>query len=287
MWELEKIIQTPTPLQRLQADWLEDRQVEIWVKRDDLTHPNIMGNKWRKWQGHLRHMQERNIHQFCTFGGAHSNHIWASAALGQIMGFRMKAFIRGDELNPFSSPTLRFATQAGMELVFLSRADYRHKKIEPDALGESWHIVPEGGSGPLAWEGFQGLVNEIGSVFQPDAYVGAMGTGGSLIGLAKYTSVKVIGVPALKGIDWNPVLQNAGAYVDIWDGFHEGGYAKKSKELMDWMQGFQQSHGFALDSIYTAKAFRALEWQVKNNFFPPHSRVVFIHSGGLTGDYTG
>lgn len=287
MWELEKIIQTPTPLVQLKADWLMHHQVELWVKRDDLTHPNIMGNKWRKWRGHLRHMQERGIRQFVTFGGAHSNHIWASAALGKAMGFRMKAFIRGDELNQNSSPTLRFATQAGMELHFVSRMAYREKESLMNLQDDTWHVVPEGGSGPLAWEGFQGLIQEVESLWMPNAYIGAMGTGGSVIGLAKNTQVPVIGVPVLKGIPWDRFLAEVGVSVQLWDGFQEGGYAKRSPQLWEWMRQFEQTFGFALDSIYTAKAFRALEYHIKSGYFPSGIRLVFIHSGGLTGDYTG
>jgi len=287
MWELEKIIQTPTPLIRLCSDWIEAAGVQLWVKRDDLTHPDIMGNKWRKWQGHLAQMQAAGLRQFVTFGGAHSNHIWASSALGRAMGFEMKAFIRGDELNAQSSPTLRFAYQNGMALDFVSRSAYRNKVALAATLDTSWYVVPEGGSGPQAWEGMAGVVHEVETLIKPDAYVCALGTGGSAIGLAKHTTVPVFGVPVLKGMPWAALFSEAEVGIEVWDGFQEGGYGKRSEDLLVWMKQFTDQFGFTLDSIYTAKAFRALEFHIRQGYFKPNSQIVFLHSGGLTGDYTG
>jgi 1-aminocyclopropane-1-carboxylate deaminase len=287
MLELEKIIQTPTPLFQLTADWITQAGVFLWVKRDDLTHPDIMGNKWRKWQGHLAYMQEMGLHQFVTFGGAHSNHIWASAAVGKALGFSMKAFIRGDELTEQSSPTLRFASKAGMQLNFVSRTAYREKDVLVESLDASWYCVPEGGSGYRAWAGMQGVVQEVEDILQPDAYICALGTGGSAIGLAKHTSTPVIGVPVLKGMPWADLFLEANVSIQVWDGFQEGGYGKRTAEQRIWMQDFQHQFGFPLDSIYTSKAFRALEHHIRAGYFKPKSNLVFLHSGGLTGDYTG
>ena len=98
----------PSPLQRLHHPLLTCYGVELWCKRDDLIHPAISGNKWRKLKYHLLHAKEHGKRHLLSFGGAYSNHIHALAAAGCQSGLRTTGIIRG-EYDAVSNSTLRDA----------------------------------------------------------------------------------------------------------------------------------------------------------------------------------
>jgi 1-aminocyclopropane-1-carboxylate deaminase len=137
------------------------------LKRDDLIHPSISGNKWRKMKYNLVEAQQQGAKQLITFGGAYSNHIYATASAGKVFGFDTLGIIRGDELNPQSSPTLQYAAENGMQFRFVSRTAYRDKeeilrqlKQEDIALEKAYYL-PEGGSNHLALKGLAELVKRF------------------------------------------------------------------------------------------------------------------------------
>ncbi len=230
----------PSPLQRLHHPLLTRYGVELWCKRDDLIHPAISGNKWRKLKYHLRHAKEHGKRHLLSFGGAYSNHIHALAAAGCQSGLRTTGIIRG-EYDAVSNSTLRDARRWGMDLVFVDRQSYRRRQDPgwlaqfdaPDTL-----IVPEGGSSPLAIPGVAELVGEV--PFSPDLWVLPCASGGTLAGLiaGKRDREQILAIAVLKGggfiADEVCRLHPAAANIPGWRialDHHDDGYAKFSPAL--------------------------------------------------------
>lgn len=285
MFELENLIQSPTPLVRWRLPLFEEKKIRVWIKRDDLTHPYVMGNKWRKLKGNVQYALQAGYTGIATFGGAYSNHIYASAAAAKYAGLKAIGIIRGDELHPNSSPTLQFAHQMGMEFHFVSREMYRQKQLDSH-LQDSFFFIPEGGTNEYAFSGVAEMVAEIEKLCVPDFYICAAGTGGTSAGIVSATDQQVIAVSVLKGgfmqneiRRWIP--ENKWNQLLTWDDFHAGGYARVSTELRTFVSQHNQQETFPIEPIYTGKMIAAFLQQVENEYFPIGSTIVLIHTGGL------
>ena len=310
---LSSITDAPTladsPLQELHSSFLDEADVRLYVKRDDLIHPQFGGNKWRKLKYNLSHARKNNYDTLLTFGGAWSNHIYATAAAARHFGFNSIGIIRGEKHTPLNA-TLSFAQGCGMQLHYVTRSEYRHKH-EAAFLDElklkfgDVYMLPEGGSNALALKGCEQIVQEINhEIEQPfDIICCASGTGATLAGLiraldgsAKDSNTEknktmAIGFSALKGSDFlNDDVTN---FLDdkttltnwrIEDRFHFGGYAKINDELIHFMRQFKSQYGFALDAVYTGKMFYGLFRLIEEKSFKPGSTIVAVHSGGLQGN---
>ena len=298
-----------SPLQQLQSPFLEEFRVLLYVKRDDLIHPQFGGNKWRKLKYNLIHARENQFDTLLTFGGAWSNHIYATAAAGKYFGFKTIGIIRGEQHTPLNA-TLSFAKTCGMQLHYITRAEYRKKNeaLFIQNLKQQFgnvYILPEGGSNALAIKGCKEIVNEICLQLERpfDIICCASGTGATLAGLIsakKPAAMKnkpwAIGFSALKGghflIDEvNHFLNNRTTTADeslcnwrLEDRFHFGGYAKINDELIHFMQAFQSQYGFALDAVYTGKMFYGLFNLIQNKTFERGTTIIALHSGGLQGN---
>jgi 1-aminocyclopropane-1-carboxylate deaminase/D-cysteine desulfhydrase-like pyridoxal-dependent ACC family enzyme len=175
-----------SPLQRLNSPFLNSANIQLYVKRDDLLHPEFGGNKWRKLKYNLIFAQKNHFTTLLTFGGAWSNHIYATAAAGKHFGFNTIGIIRG-ERSKTPSETLIFAEKCGMQLHYVSRAEYKQKH-QPDFLQSikkqfnDPYILPEGGSNLLAIKGCEEIIDEINlAMTEPfDAICCASGTGTTL-----------------------------------------------------------------------------------------------------------
>ncbi|WOE66855.1 pyridoxal-phosphate dependent enzyme [Aeromonas allosaccharophila] len=282
----------PSPLQSLHHPLLTRYDVELWCKRDDLIHPAISGNKWRKLKYHLLHAREHGKQHLLSFGGAYSNHIHALAAAGYQTGLRTTGIIRG-EADAVSNTTLRDARRWGMDLVFVDRQSYRRRQDHewlaqfdaPDTL-----IVPEGGSSPLAIPGVAELVGEV--PFSPDLWVLPCASGGTLAGLiaGKRDREQILAIAVLKGggfiADEVCRLHPAAASIPGWRialDHHDGGYAKFSPALWQWVQNFSANTGLPLEPIYSGKAMWGLFRELAAGHIAPGSKIVFIHTGGMQG----
>ena len=309
----------PSPIQLLEDSLFDKFGVRVYVKRDDLIHPSVQGNKWRKLKYNLLKIKELNISTLLTFGGAFSNHIHATAAAGQLFGINTIGIIRGERTIPLSN-TLIFAENHGMKLHFVSREEYKNKTALTDALNDKFgdvYVLPEGGTNDLAVVGCTEIVKEINQqIFpQPDFSAVACGTGGTIAGMIKAADKKqtVIGFAVLKGNflynDVSNILNLKGdttifenkndEYLkksDIsshnhsnWSNwsintdYHFGGYAKSSPELIEFINRFKAQHGIPLDPIYTGKMFFGLFDLIKKGYFPRGSTIVAVHTGGLQG----
>ncbi len=287
---------TESPLTRIDSAELAAQQVELWIKRDDLLHPIISGNKWRKLKYILNHVLYSGADTIVSMGGAYSNHLHALAFVGKALGLKTIGYIRGEQTAQLN-PTLVDLVTWGMQLKFVSREDYRllRRYKGQDSLPElqaGHYWLPEGGATDLALQGVAELLDEISLDF--DTLAVACGTGTTLAGLINAVPLQrqVLGVAALKGGDFliDDVSQlltkqqlQADADWRILLDYHFGGFAKSTPALLAFMQDFQMCHGIELEPIYTGKLMFALFDLIQQGYFPKGQRIVALHTGGLQG----
>lgn len=266
--------------------------ITLEIKREDLLHPFVSGNKFRKLKYNVLQAKAENQTVLLTFGGAFSNHIAAVAYAGKEQGFETIGVIRGDELRDKISenPTLSFAQECGMRFEFVTREAYRHKTetafIEQlQVKFGSFYLVPEGGTNDLAVKGCEEILTEFDAHF--DFVCSAVGTGGTISGLinSALPHQKVLGFPALKG----DFLQNEihkfvnNKNWELITDYHFGGYGKVTTEFIEWMNWFYAQTGIPLDPIYTGKMVFGVMDLIQRNYFSPKSKILMIHTGGLQG----
>jgi 1-aminocyclopropane-1-carboxylate deaminase/D-cysteine desulfhydrase-like pyridoxal-dependent ACC family enzyme len=269
--------------------------IQLFIKREDLIHPHVPGNKWRKLKYNLVKAMESRNSRILTFGGAFSNHIHATAAASAACGIESIGMIRGEIPEPLND-TLKQAASWGMKLVPVSRQDYR-KKTSPDFLATLYerfgecYLIPEGGSNVLALKG-SAEMTEISEKF--DYWCVSCGTGGTLAGIL--TGLKrqdrVLGFPALKGgsflkKDITRMLRESGAETNAnWrliTDYHFGGYAKITNELVEFIRDFKSRYQILLDPVYTGKMMFGVIDLIKKGLFDQNSKILVIHTGGIQG----
>ncbi|WP_420576448.1 1-aminocyclopropane-1-carboxylate deaminase/D-cysteine desulfhydrase [Ekhidna sp.] len=287
------MVNLPTPIQEISHPLLEEKQIQLFVKRDDLVHPEIMGNKWRKLKYNLEEMKSNKQTSLVTMGGAYSNHIAATAAAAHEHKIQAVGIIRGDELDENSNPTLRFAHSKGMQLHFANRHRFRDFRENLRLIKEEYpdhYFLPEGGTNELAVKGCTEIINEITIPF--DIIVTPIGTGGTFAGLVKSASEsqKVAGISSLKGdfisSEMSRLLQKMNIKsknYSIITRYHFGGYGKTNTELIDFINWFKENFGIPLEPIYTGKSFFGVWDMIKTDKFEKNLKIVLLHTGGLQG----
>lgn len=283
------------PIQSIKSPELAAARVQLFIKREDLLHPHISGNKWRKLKYNILEAQKQGHDTLLTFGGAFSNHIYATAAAGKEARLQTIGLIRGEEHFPLN-PTLQFAAEQGMRLHYVSRADFRQKN-QADFIEQlhqkydKFYLLPEGGTNLLAVKGCTEMVKDLPSY---DYVCCSCGTGGTLAGLLVGLQGKsqVLGFSALKGGDFlkaevdqltNAYIGNVYQNYQMIGEFHFGGYAKATLELVDFINAFKQEHHIPLDPVYTGKMLYGIFSLAKQDFFEKGSTVLAIHTGGVQG----
>ncbi len=293
----------PPPKQQIHSAIAREAGVDLSVLRLDRMHPWINGNKWFKLKYNLLAAKQQNLTTLLTFGGAYSNHIYATAAAGNLFGFHTIGVIRGEERLPLN-PTLSFAVQQGMQLIYIDRETYRQRHttaLQSDLqqrFGEVL-IVPEGGNNLNGVRGCTEIINNL-DIFSTVCL--ACGTGTTLAGIALSLNKqqRVIGFPALKAgeflsqeidnlltnyLDSNlPTPVDSPAPWELLCDYHMGGYAKVNDALLLFSQQFTQEHDIPLDYVYTAKMFYGVMDLIQQGFFPRGDRLLLIHTGGLQGN---
>jgi 1-aminocyclopropane-1-carboxylate deaminase len=272
--------------------------VELWIKREDELHPVVSGNKFRKLKYNIIEAKGRNQDTLLTFGGAFSNHIAATAAASKMNGLQSIGIIRGDELGEnlketlSQNQTLKFASESGMRLEFISRKDYRKKNDDEfishfkQKFGRFYHI-PEGGTNALAVKGCEEILTPQDKKF--NVVTSSLGTGGTFAGLANsaFPHQKLMGFPALRG-DFLKAELTHWTKKENWklcQDFHFGGYAKVNAELIDFINRFYKTYKIPLDPIYTGKMVYGLFELIEQGYFAQGSKIIAIHTGGLQGVY--
>lgn len=276
---------------------LEEKKVELFIKREDKIHPFVSGNKFRKLKYNLEDAKNQQKKTLLTFGGAFSNHIVATAVAGNLSNFKTIGVIRGDELGVnlnktlASNATLREAYKNGMEFKFVSRTEYRDK-TNKDFINNlqkqfgNFYLIPEGGTNKLAIKGCEEILTKEDNKF--DYICASIGTGGTIAGLINSAKEhqKVIGFPALKGNFLENEIQQFVKRNDNWSlekEYHFGGYGKHNPELIRFINQFKKETKIPLDPIYTGKMIFGLVDKITKNQFPINSKILAIHTGGLQG----
>lgn len=266
------------------------------MKREDLLHAHVSGNKYRKLKYNIKNAIVEGHDTVLTFGGAFSNHIAATAAAGKEGDFKTIGVIRGEELGEDlektlrENPTLAFSASCGMRFEFVSRAEYREKTSEEflqkllNKFG-SFYLVPEGGTNTLAIQGCEEVLSEEDKDF--DFVSCAVGTGGTISGIINSSaeSQKILGFPALKG----DFLRSEIAHFsrksnwELITNYHFGGYAKVNRELILFVNNFKKNYGIQLDPVYTGKMMFGIFHLIEGGYFSEKSLILAIHTGGLQG----
>ncbi|MBD8488348.1 1-aminocyclopropane-1-carboxylate deaminase/D-cysteine desulfhydrase [Echinicola sp. CAU 1574] len=293
---LSPLLETnPYPTQKILFPELQKFKLQFYIKRLDLVHPKVSGNKFFKLKYNLAEAKEQGKDTLLTFGGAYSNHIQATAAAAQLEGFKSIGIIRGEpSISP--SPTIQYALESGMDIQYMDRTTYRNKNSKEvsqslmDRFG-SFYMIPEGGTNSLAIKGTAEIIGP--EDLSMDYICSCIGTGGTLAGLIKssMSHQKTIGISSLKGdfvhdeiksILQQHKIKHSNNY-EIFTNYHFGGYAKHKPELIQFIMDFKKSFGIPLDPIYTGKLLYAVFDLVKMGYFKPNSNILVIHSGGLQG----
>lgn len=282
----------PSPVGEVRDERFSRRGLRLLLKRDDLIHPELIGNKWRKLAPVLAAAHGRTV---LTFGGAYSNHLRATAAAGRLLGLPTVGVVRGQELadRPLN-PSLARCAADGMRLHFVDRSTYR-RKTEPAVLArvlrtagaEGAYVVPEGGSSSEAVRGCRALGEELRD--RADVVALACGTGGTLAGLAAGLGPgqRALGVPVLKGgflAAGTAELQERafGGRRGTWtldDRFHFGGYARTSAGLDAFAEDFENRHGLPVERLYVAKLLYGLVTLAEEGAFPRGTTVAAVITG--------
>ena len=277
---------------------LEKADISLTVKREDLNNETVSGNKWWKLKLNLDEAINTGHHSILTFGGAYSNHLYATAAACAKLGLRAIGVVRGERTTPLNA-TLQFAEEQGMHLHFVSRSGYREKNLAVfhknlfSTFG-SFYLLPEGGSNLLAVQGCSLFASgELINLSYDQIYL-PVGTGGTMAGVicGLKDSVKVAGVSVLKNGGFledeiqNFAYQCSGHAYTNWSlltSYHHGGYARTTPELLNFLKEMDEVYGLPLDHVYTGKLLWAIFKEIEAGHLSRGTKVLAIHTGGLQG----
>ncbi|TCK85342.1 1-aminocyclopropane-1-carboxylate deaminase/D-cysteine desulfhydrase [Albibacterium bauzanense] len=278
-----------SPEQSLISPLGEEKGIKIFIKRDDMIHPYISGNKWRKLKYLLIKARDQNKNHLVTFGGNWSNHILATAAAAAQFKFKSTAYIRGEKVD---NSILSLCKLFGMNIHFVTRDEYKNK----EELFQKYHdndpssfFINEGGYSIEAVKGCEEIISELTERY--DHIFAACGTGATLAGLAKGASkfqpnAHIHGIPVLKGGDFiETAVHNLcpEVKINLHTDYHFGGYAKTKPELIEFIKNFCKDTGILIEPVYTGKLFFAVMDLISKNHFKKGEHILILHSGGLTG----
>ena len=276
--------------QEISTGILDEKEVQLFVKRIDLTHEFISGNKWYKLKYNLLEAERNSYNTLLTFGGAYSNHILATSVLANENGFKSIGIIRGERC-AFLNPTLKLAEEHGMQLHYVSRKEYQSKQtskflsVLKNKFGD-FYLIPEGGSNKFALKGTSEIITKNDS---QDYICCSVGTGTTLAGIINSSSFKqnIIGFPAIKGFtELEKEIQSITTKSNwqLNNNFCFGGYAKTNPLLINFINTFNENQLIPLDAIYTGKMMFGILELISKDYFPRGSSILAVHTGGLQGN---
>ncbi|MEP2653622.1 MAG: pyridoxal-phosphate dependent enzyme [Paraglaciecola sp.] len=290
-------INTPSPEHSLKAAWLEKKALTLTLKRDDLIHPVISGNKWRKLIYALKDAKQNQVQHIISFGGGFSNHLHALGYCCHQLNIKFTAIVRGDyslNLSPMLNDLLNWQT----DVKYVNRITYK-KRGDPTYLQQLKEeypkslIIPEGGSQLQALKGVAEIITELQQNY--DYIVAPVASGGTLAGLiasaaAITPKTQVIGVGVLKGKGYLEELVSSflpsGVVCNNWQinhDYHFGGYGKTTPELNTFCNDFLSHHSIRVEPVYSGKLCFAVKDLIHNDYFPKSSKILALHTGGLQG----
>jgi 1-aminocyclopropane-1-carboxylate deaminase len=279
-----------SPVHQIKNKLFDEQGIKVFIKRDDLIHPIISGNKWRKLKYLLKQAQAENKTHLITFGGAYSNHLLATAAAAAKFGFKSTGIVRGE---PVNNDTLFLCRLHGMDLLFTDRESYRYKPVlfekhfgnNPEAF-----FINEGGASAAGAKGCSELIDELAESY--DHIFCACGTGTTAAGIingiqSHGLSTQFHAVPVFKNGGFikdeiDELLTSPSSYYLHTD-YHFGGYGKTEERLIEFIKQFVASTGILIEPVYTSKMLYAIYDLAGKNYFKPGSRILAVHSGGIWG----
>jgi 1-aminocyclopropane-1-carboxylate deaminase len=288
------MVRLPSPVVKLQWEENDAYNISLSVKREDLIHPIISGNKWRKLKYNIKYAKEKKFVGILSFGGAFSNHLAALAFASRSNNLKAIGMVRGDVIDE-NNPSIQFLKQEGMRLELIDRTSYRNKS-EPKFLAElkekykDFFIVPEGGSNALALEGVGELVAELDE--EPMDYLCvSAGTSYTAIGILTHLTPskvrKVLVFSSLKGDFLKAEIEKYKDKIKVdWElitDYHFGGYARIDEALVSFINKFRTATEIPLDPIYNGKMFFGIKDMIQSGKIEKGSSVMAIHTGGLQG----
>ncbi len=284
------MFQLPSPLIQLHDDLFSQKKISFFIKRDDLIHPVVSGNKWRKLKFNMQEAQNQHKKVLLTVGGAFSNHLAATACAANYFSMQSIGIVRGEELHAEANENLKQCAAYGMKLFFVSRTEYA-KRYNPDFFQNfineyqldlnEVYTIPEGGANTLAEYGCREIIDEIQMPF--DNFCTAAGTGTTARGLLSglNENQKLLVFPALKAQDYSFLINQYNGQFEIISDYTFGGFVKTDKDLLDFMTDFYAKHQIQLDYVYTGKMLFGIFDLIKKDYFKPDSTLIALHTGGL------
>jgi 1-aminocyclopropane-1-carboxylate deaminase len=290
------LIYFDTPVQQLSHELLEQSGISLFIKREYQNHPFVSGNKWWKLKYNLQEAKTQGHDTLLTFGGAFSNHIFATAAAAKELQVKSIGIIRGEEVLPLNE-TLAFAKRSGMDLHFVSREDYKRKN-ETEFIAHlksrfhDFYLIPEGGTNSFAVKGCAEFAKEKLLPLDFDYLCLPIGTGGTLAGIVAGLEGqrKIVGVSVLKNGEFlneevrSLILDFSGQSFSNWHietDYHFGGYAKRTDQLDQFILQMKVNHNLPLDFVYTGKMVAGIFNLIEKKYFEKGSKILMLHTGGL------
>jgi 1-aminocyclopropane-1-carboxylate deaminase len=287
----------PSQLQAIKHPLFSQHNLSVMIKRDDLIHPIISGNKWRKLKYNIEAVKKSTHQGIISFGGAYSNHIHALAYACHLQDIKAIGIIRG-ESHYADNFTLKWTQHWGMKLHFVDRKTYRlrHNADYLNQLADQYpdyFIVPEGGSNKLALQGVAEVIKELDQQTTYDTLITPVGSGGTLAGLvaADNKQHNILGIAVLKQSEYllteiKKLLPPVAKHFNNWqllEEFHRGGYAKFSQQDCQRIIEFSAITGIRFEPVYSGKMILALLDLIEQGYFKANERIVLLHTGGLQG----
>lgn len=291
-------LKLPSPVTRIKHPLLNEKGIQLFIKRDELIHPIIQGNKWRKLKYNLmaaqKNNQKNNHQQILSFGGAYSNHLHALAYAGKKLNIKTIGIIRG-EAPRLLNPCLQDIINWGMQLKFIKRIDYKQKNNSDFLLNlkqefGDYYLIPEGGNNAKGKQGCAEILNELEDNY--DFICCEIGSGtmfSALIQNNKNTHTQFLGFAVMKNSQLNKDIKSTltesatPANWKINHDYHFGGFAKTSAELNAFIRQFKLDHNIQLEPVYSGKLLWGIFDLIKKNHFKRGTKLLAIHGGGLQG----
>ncbi|MEI7588440.1 MAG: pyridoxal-phosphate dependent enzyme [Chitinophagia bacterium] len=265
---------------------------QMSVLRLDQIHPIVSGNKWYKLKYHLQEAFNHACTTIASFGGPYSNHLVALAYAAQENKLKSIGYVRANNNEPLT-PSLQDALSVGMQLVFIGRTHFQETKnelLQKNNTSSGIYFIDEGGYGAIGAKGAADILDSKNTATF-DTVICAVGTGTMLAGIinAAAPHQQIIGIPVLKNEnslaeEINTLVINKQTPWTLLHQFHQGGYAKTTPALIQWMNEFWDSEKIPTDIVYTGKLLFAVKELMQADYFKPHSKILIIHSGGLQGN---
>ncbi len=299
-------LELPSPITQIHPPGLIDRSIELFIKRDELIHPVIQGNKWRKLKYNLIEARQQHHHTLLSFGGAYSNHLHALAKAGQLLNFKTIGIIRGEAPQPLN-PCLQDMQNWGMHLSFIQRKDYR-QKTSADFIKNlkrqfgSFYLIPEGGNNTAGKKGCAELLDELSADYDYICCeVGSATLFSALIQHNKKPQTQLLGFAVMKNPQLDQQIKNSLSQILIntpgnvygnaycktdWriiHNYHFNGFAKTTPQLDAFIRHFKDQFNIQLEPVYSAKMLYGIMDLIEQDYFSHATRILAIHGGGLQG----